>query len=67
MKKIPRIAAFAAGIGLALWMMAYWDVREADMLCDIGQDPSEICHQERFIEANRFKHILETYDRKLQQ
>jgi len=58
MKHIPKIAGLAIGIMIALWIMAYWDVREADMLCDIGQAPDNSC-QQRFIELERHKHILE--------
>jgi hypothetical protein len=63
MKHIPKIAGVAIGIVIALWMMASWDVREADMLCDTGQDPNNLC-QQRFIELERHKHILETNERK---
>jgi hypothetical protein len=63
MKHIPKIAGVAIGIVIALWMMAYWDVREADMVCDIGQDPHHLC-QQRFIELDRHKHMLETNERK---
>jgi hypothetical protein len=42
-------------------MMAYWDVRQADMVCDIGQDPNHAC-PERFIELDRLKHIVGTND-----
>ena len=58
MKFIPKILGLAVGIGIALWMMAYWDVREADMLCDAGQDSDHLC-QQRFIDLDRHKHIIE--------
>ena len=61
MKRFSRIAAVATGIVIALWMMAYWDVRQADMVCDIGQDPNHAC-RERFIELDRLKHIVATND-----
>jgi hypothetical protein len=61
MKRFSRIAAVATGIVIALWMMAYWDVRQADMVCDIGQDPNHAC-LERFIELDRLKHIVGTND-----
>jgi hypothetical protein len=64
MKRIPQIAAIATGMVIALWIMAYWDVRQADMICDIGQDPGHMC-QQRFIELDRLKHILQTDERKL--
>ena len=61
MKRFSRIAAIATGIVIALWMMAYWDVRQADMVCDIGQDPNHAC-RERFIELDRLKHMVGTND-----
>ena len=63
MKHIPKIAGLAIGIIIALWIVAYWDVREADMLCDIGQDPDHSC-QQRFIDLDRHKQMLETNERK---
>ena len=62
MKVIPKILGLAVGIVIALWVMAYWDVREADMVCDAGQDPDQQC-QQRFIELDRHKHILERNER----
>jgi hypothetical protein len=64
MRRIPQIATIATGMIIALRIMAYWDVRQADMLCDIGQDPSHIC-QHRFIELDRLKQILHGNERKL--
>ena len=63
MKRIPKIAAVMTGIVIALWMMAYWDVRHADMVCDSAQVPGEIC-QERFVEVDQLKRMLETNERK---
>ena len=63
MKWIPKLAGLAIGIVIALWMVAYWDIRHADMVCDIGQDPDHSC-QQRFIELERHKHLLETNERK---
>jgi hypothetical protein len=63
MKHIPKIAGVAIGIVITLWIIAYWDVREADMLCDGGQDPNHLC-QQRFIELDRHKQMLETNERK---
>jgi hypothetical protein len=63
MKHIPKIAGVAIGMVIALWMMAYWDVRQADILCDIGQDSNHLC-QQRFIELERHKDILATNERK---
>ena len=64
MKYVPKITGVAIGMVIALWMMAYWDIRQADILCDIGQDPNHLC-QQRFIELERHKHILATNERKL--
>jgi hypothetical protein len=66
MKRIPKIAAVTTGVVIALWMMVYWDVRQADMVCDNAQAPDQIC-QERFIELDRLKRILKTNERKRAQ
>ena len=63
MKYIPKIAGLGIGILLAVWMMAYWDVRQADMVCDSAQVPDQIC-QEPFIESGRLKRVLEANEGK---
>src|SRR5437868_13132277 len=62
MKLVSKIAVVAAGIVTAIWTISYWDAREADVACDIGQAPSHVC-QGGFVKASRFKHLLETNER----
>jgi hypothetical protein len=62
MKLIPKILGLTIGIVIAFGVMAYWDVRQADMLCDIGQASERLC-QQRFIGLDGHKHILEISDR----
>ena len=56
---VPKIAGLAIGIVIALWMMAFWDARHADMVYDNTQVSEQIC-QDRFVEMDRHKRILET-------
>jgi hypothetical protein len=58
-KLVTKIAVVAAGIVTAIWTISYWDAREADVACDIGQAPSHVC-QGGFVKASRFKYVLET-------
>jgi len=58
MTLISKIAGTAIGILVALWVMAFWDARQADVLCDTGQDAHQLC-QRRFLSMERHKHILE--------
>jgi hypothetical protein len=62
MKLISKIAVVAAGFVTAIWTISYWDAREADVACDIGQAPSHVC-QGGFVKASRFKHLLGTDER----
>jgi hypothetical protein len=62
MKLISKIAVVAAGFVTAIWTISYWDAREADVACDIGQAPSHVC-QGGFVKASRFKNLLETNER----
>jgi len=64
MKWIPKLAGLAIGIVIALWMVAYWDIRHADMVCDIAQDPNSAC-QEPFIELDRLKYNQQSTERQL--
>jgi len=59
MKLILRIAVVTVGMVTAIWTISYWDAREADVACDIGQAPSHVC-QGGFVKASRFKYVLET-------
>jgi hypothetical protein len=61
---IPKIAGLAMGIVIALWMMAYWDVRQANVVCDSSQDPNSECH-EGFIGLDRVKQIQQSTERRL--
>jgi hypothetical protein len=62
MKLISKIAVVAAGFVTAIWTISYWDAREPDVACDIGQAPSHVC-QGGFVKASRFKHLLESNER----
>ena len=58
MKLIPKILGLAIGLVIAFGVMAYWDVRHADMVCDNTQVADQIC-QQRFIEVDRLKRIFD--------
>ena len=63
MKLIPKILGLAIGLVIAFGVMAYWDVRHADMVCDNTQVADQIC-QQRFIELDRLKRILDSNERR---
>jgi hypothetical protein len=63
MKLIPKILGLAIGLVIAFGVMAYWDVRHADMVCDNTQVADQTCHQ-RFIELDRLKRILDSNERR---
>jgi hypothetical protein len=50
MKLLFRIAGVTAGIVIAIVMVTYWNPRQTDMVCDVGQD--WIC-QQRFVQLDR--------------
>jgi hypothetical protein len=63
MKLIPKLAGFAVGIVIALWILANRDTRHFDMVCDTTQVSDETC-QDGFIEVDRLKRIFEINERR---
>ena len=62
MKLILKLQWSPLGMVTAIWTISYWDAREPDVACDIGQAPSHVC-QGGFVKASRFKYLLETNER----
>jgi hypothetical protein len=58
MKPIQKMIVVMLGMVIAVWMMAYWDPRQANIVCDISQHPSEVCQRQPFIDADRAKSVI---------
>ena len=51
MKLLQKMVAVTAGMVVIGWMIAYWDTRRADIVCDASQHLVELCQRQPFIEA----------------
>ena len=67
MKPIQKMIVVMLGMVIAVWIMAYLDPRQANIVCDTGQHPSELCQRQPFIDADRVKSVIQRNQKKLEQ
>jgi hypothetical protein len=59
MKLLQKMVAVTAGMVVIVWMIAYWDTRRADIVCDESQHLVEFCQRQPFIDSDRAKSVFQ--------
>ena len=62
MKLIQKMLALVLGMVVIVWMIAYWDPRRAEIVCDASQHLTELCQRQPFIDADRAKSVFQRDD-----
>ena len=58
-RSIQKMVAVVLGMVVIVLMIAYWDVRQAQIACGEGQYSIELCQRQPFISADRAKGVIQ--------